>query len=49
MSSWSRILREALGEEIELMFDAYSGWDFNYALEWAKQVEHYRPYGSRKL
>jgi L-alanine-DL-glutamate epimerase-like enolase superfamily enzyme len=25
------------------MFDAYSGWDVNYALSWAKQVEQYRP------
>jgi L-alanine-DL-glutamate epimerase-like enolase superfamily enzyme len=37
-------LREALGEEIEIMFDAFSGWDLNYAIEWAKQVERYRPY-----
>ena len=26
------------------MFDAYSGWDQNYALAWAKQVEQYRPH-----
>src|SRR5260370_34531512 len=26
------------------MFDAYSGWTQNYALEWAHQVEQYRPY-----
>ncbi|MGA2146611.1 MAG: enolase C-terminal domain-like protein [Bryobacteraceae bacterium] len=38
-----RILRDAVGEDVELMFDAYSGWDLNYALEWAKQVEKYRP------
>ncbi len=25
------------------MFDAYSGWDLNYALSWAKQVEQYHP------
>ncbi len=39
-----RNLREALGEEPEIMFDAYSGWDLNYTLEWAKRVERYRPY-----
>lgn len=38
-----RILRETLGEDTELMFDAYSGWDQTYALEWAHQVEKYRP------
>ena len=38
-----RILRETVGEDTELMFDAYSGWDQNYALEWAHQVERYRP------
>ena len=38
-----RILRETLGDDTELMFDAYSGWDQTYALEWAHQVEQYRP------
>jgi L-rhamnonate dehydratase len=38
-----RLLREAVGEETELMFDVYSGWNLSYALEWAKQVERYRP------
>jgi L-alanine-DL-glutamate epimerase-like enolase superfamily enzyme len=38
-----RLLREAAGEEIELMFDVYSGWNLGYTLEWAKQVERYRP------
>ena len=38
-----RTLRDAVGDDVELMFDAYSGWDLNYALEWAKQVEKYRP------
>jgi L-alanine-DL-glutamate epimerase-like enolase superfamily enzyme len=38
-----RILREALGEETELMFDSFMGWDLNYAIAWAKQVEKYRP------
>ncbi len=38
-----RVLREAVGEDSELMFDAFMGWDYNYALAWAKQVERYRP------
>lgn len=38
-----RALREGLGEEVEIMFDAFMGWDLNYALAWAKQVEKYRP------
>ena len=39
-----RILRDAVGHEVELMFDAFSGWDLNYAIDWAKQVEPYRPH-----
>jgi L-rhamnonate dehydratase len=38
-----KTLRETLGEDYELMFDMYSGWDQGYALEWAKRVEQYRP------
>jgi L-rhamnonate dehydratase len=38
-----RVLRETVGEDVELMFDVYSGWDLSYTLEWAKQVERYRP------
>jgi L-rhamnonate dehydratase len=38
-----RVLRETLGDDTELMFDVYSGWDLTYALSWAKQVERYRP------
>ena len=39
-----RTLRETLGDDYEIMFDAYSGWDQDYALEWARQVEKYRPF-----
>ena len=39
-----KTLRETLGNEYEIMFDAYSGWDQDYALEWAKRVEQYRPH-----
>ena len=38
-----RVLRETVGEDTELMFDVYSGWNLPYALEWARQVERYRP------
>jgi L-alanine-DL-glutamate epimerase-like enolase superfamily enzyme len=36
-------LRNALGEDAEIMFDAYSGWQLDFAIAWAKQVERYRP------
>lgn len=39
-----RNLREAMGENFGLMFDAFSGWDLTYALEWAHRVEQYRPH-----
>lgn len=39
-----RTLREAVGDEVELMFDAYMGWDLNYALAWARRVESWRPH-----
>ena len=38
-----RILRETLGDEVQIMFDSFSGWDLTYALEWARKVEPYRP------
>jgi L-alanine-DL-glutamate epimerase-like enolase superfamily enzyme len=31
-----RRLREAVGDGIDLMFDAFMGWDLPYALAWAK-------------
>jgi L-alanine-DL-glutamate epimerase-like enolase superfamily enzyme len=36
-------LREAAGDGVDLMFDAFMAWDLNYAIAWAKQVEQYRP------
>lgn len=39
-----KTLRETLGENYEFMFDAFNGWDLNYALSWAKKAEEYRPY-----
>jgi L-alanine-DL-glutamate epimerase-like enolase superfamily enzyme len=38
-----KALREALGADVNLMFDAYSGWNLDYALSWAKRVEQYNP------
>ncbi len=38
-----RGLREALGDGVEIMFDAFMGWDLAYAISWAKRVEAYRP------
>ncbi len=38
-----RALRESVGDDVELMFDAFSGWQLDYAISWAKQVERYRP------
>lgn len=39
-----RTLRETLGDKVEIMFDAYSGWNLDYAIAWAKQVEKYNPH-----
>ena len=38
-----RLLREAVGENVDLMFDAFSTWDLNYAVAWTRRVEPYRP------
>lgn len=38
-----RNLRQAAGEDCEIMFDAYMSWDLEYAVEWAKQAEAYSP------
>lgn len=39
-----KTLRETLGDDTELMFDAFSGWDLQYALAWAKAAETYHPF-----
>ena len=36
-----RLLREALGDESDLMIDVLFNWDFPYAAAWAKRVEKY--------
>ncbi|MCB1021308.1 MAG: mandelate racemase, partial [Acidobacteria bacterium] len=38
-----RVLREAVGPTVDLMFDAFMGWDLNYAMAWCAAVEQYRP------
>ncbi len=38
-----KAVRSAVGDDIDLMFDAYSGWNLDYALAWAKRVEQYQP------
>jgi L-alanine-DL-glutamate epimerase-like enolase superfamily enzyme len=38
-----RNLRRALGDEYEIMFDAFNGWDLDYAKDWAGLSEKYRP------
>ncbi|MEM9833395.1 MAG: enolase C-terminal domain-like protein [Bacteroidota bacterium] len=38
-----RQLREAVGENTDLMFDAFSGWNLSYAVRWAKAVEPHHP------
>ena len=36
-----RLLREALGEDADLMIDVLFNWDLPYAVAWAKRVEKY--------
>ena len=38
-----RRLREAVGDDVDLMFDAFMGWDLPYALAWAKEAEPFHP------
>jgi L-alanine-DL-glutamate epimerase-like enolase superfamily enzyme len=38
-----RNLRESVGSDVDLMFDAFMGWSLDYAISWAKQVEPFRP------
>lgn len=39
----ARALREAVGEDAQIMFDAYQSWDLQYAIEWCRKVEHHQP------
>jgi len=38
-----KTLRQSLGDDYEIMFDAFNGWDLGYASRWAKLAEPYRP------
>lgn len=38
-----RLLREAVGDDVDLMFDAFWQWDLQYALAWTRRTEQYRP------
>jgi len=38
-----RLLREAVGDDVDLMFDAFWQWDIQYALAWARRAEQYNP------
>ncbi len=39
-----RLLREAAGDDMEIMIDASWKWDLQYALAWARKVEQYNPW-----
>jgi L-alanine-DL-glutamate epimerase-like enolase superfamily enzyme len=39
----ARAVREALGEDAQIMFDVYQSWDLPYASEWCRKVERYQP------
>lgn len=38
-----RLAREAAGDDVDLMFDAFWKWDLQYALAWARRAEPYHP------
>jgi L-alanine-DL-glutamate epimerase-like enolase superfamily enzyme len=38
-----RTLRETVGEDVELMFDAHQGWTRDYAADMARAMRPYRP------
>jgi L-alanine-DL-glutamate epimerase-like enolase superfamily enzyme len=40
----ARAARENIGEDGEVMFDAYQGWDLQFARQWCEAAEQYRPY-----
>jgi L-rhamnonate dehydratase len=37
-------LRDALGDDAQIMFDAYQSWDIPFATQWCKAAEKYNPY-----
>lgn len=36
-------LRLAVGQDVDLMFDAFMGWTLDFAISWAKRCEQYHP------
>ncbi|MEX0761957.1 MAG: enolase C-terminal domain-like protein [Dehalococcoidia bacterium] len=38
-----RTLREALGDDDDIMLDVWQSWDFNYAVRMCEQIEEYHP------
>lgn len=38
-----RTVREAVGPDIEIMFDCWMGWDLTYTIRFLERVEQYRP------
>lgn len=38
-----RSVREASGDDTNLMFDAFMSWQLDFAIAWARQAELYRP------
>lgn len=38
-----RTLREAVGEDVDIMLDCWSSWDVPYAIRMAELIEQYRP------
>ncbi len=39
-----RITRENIGPDGEVMYDAFQGWDLQFARQWAEAVVPYKPY-----
>ena len=39
----AKALREAVGEDVALMFDAFNSWDVPYAVDVGKRIAPYRP------
>ncbi|MDP4245303.1 MAG: enolase C-terminal domain-like protein [Bacteroidota bacterium] len=37
-------VRDALGQDAQIMFDAYQGWDLPFATAWCRAVDKYNPY-----
>jgi L-rhamnonate dehydratase len=38
-----RTVREAVGPDIDIMFDAWQSWDYNYAVKMCERIEEYEP------